>query len=93
MAILEHITNNTPYRLYANGNPKALLSKRDNGIAGIIMRVVIFNFLKNFFGLQWPSWKVHRLYANGSPEGTLSNRSSGITGINLRFEINSSKQS
>ena len=39
MDLWEHIKNNTPYRLYANGSPEGPVSNRSNGIAGTILRV------------------------------------------------------
>ena len=37
MTFLEHIRNNTPHRVYANGRPEGALSNRGNGIAEIIL--------------------------------------------------------
>ena len=44
MAVSEHIINSTPYKLNVNGSPEGPLSNRDGGIAGIILRIEIFNF-------------------------------------------------
>ena len=43
------IKNSTLYRLYANGSPKGTLSNRGSGIAGIISRIEILNFVKTNF--------------------------------------------
>ena len=51
MAIWEHIRNSTPYTLYANGCPESTISKLEEGIAVLILRVEILNFEKIVF---WP---------------------------------------
>ena len=52
MAILEHIRNSIPYRLYINGSLKGTLSNRGSGIAGIISRFETLNFEKINFWLK-----------------------------------------
>ena len=49
VAILEHLRNSIPYRIYENASLEHPLSNRDTGIAEMILRVKIFGQI-NF----WP---------------------------------------
>ena len=51
MAIMEHITNSIPYRLYVNDSAECSLVNHSGGVAVIIVRVKIFICEKIDF---WP---------------------------------------
>ena len=52
IAIWEHVTNSTLYKLYANDSPESALSYHGKGIAVLILRIEILNFEKIDFWLK-----------------------------------------